>query len=131
VLGIHERAHAAALLRLGNDLKCQRRLARAFRSVDLDDAPLGQAADAKRDVEAERARRNRLDLDRLVLLAKAHDGTFAESPLDLRESGLECPIFIHVLFLYQLQDSFRHTRASLSHERPVPRNACGPDLVQS
>jgi hypothetical protein len=40
----------------------QRRLARAFRPVDLDDPALGQPADPQRDVEAERARRGRLDI---------------------------------------------------------------------
>jgi hypothetical protein len=40
----------------------QRGLARAFRAVDLDDPALGQAADAERDVEPERAGRGRLDL---------------------------------------------------------------------
>jgi hypothetical protein len=40
----------------------QRRLARAFGAVDLDDPALGQAADAQRDVEAERAGRGRLDI---------------------------------------------------------------------
>jgi hypothetical protein len=40
----------------------QRRLARAFRPVDLDDPALGQAADAERDVEPQRAGRGRLDV---------------------------------------------------------------------
>ena len=48
----------------------QRRLARGFRPVDLDDAALGQAADAERDVEPERAGRDRLDVDRLVVRAR-------------------------------------------------------------
>ncbi len=43
--------------------RVKRRLARALRAVDFDDAALGQAADAERDVEAERAGRNRLDVD--------------------------------------------------------------------
>jgi hypothetical protein len=47
----------------------ERGLARAFRPVDLDDAALGQAADAERDVEAERAGGDRLDVRRLRLLA--------------------------------------------------------------
>jgi hypothetical protein len=64
VLGVDEGADAALLLRLGDGVQRERRLARGFRPVDLDDAPARQAADAERDVEAERARRNRLDLDR-------------------------------------------------------------------
>ena len=65
VLGVDEGADAAALLGLGDDVQRQRRLARGFRPVDLDDAAARQAADAERDVEAERAGRDRLDVDRL------------------------------------------------------------------
>ena len=62
VLGVDEGAGAAALLRLGDDMQRQRRLARAFRPVDLDDPAARQAADAERDVEAERAGRDHLDV---------------------------------------------------------------------
>ena len=62
VLGVDEGADAALLLGLGDDVQRQRGLARAFRAVDLDDPALGQAADAERDVEAQRAGRDRFDL---------------------------------------------------------------------
>ena len=71
VLGVDEAADAAALLRLGDDVQRQRRLAGGLRPVDLDDAAARQAADAERDVEPERAGRDRLDLDRLLVLARA------------------------------------------------------------
>ena len=71
VLGVDEGADAAVLLRLGDDVQRQRGLARAFRPVDLDDAAARQAADAERDVEAERAGRDRLDLDRLARSRRA------------------------------------------------------------
>ena len=55
VLGVDERRHAAELLRLGDDLQRQRRLARRFRAEDLDDAAARHAADAERVVDADRA----------------------------------------------------------------------------
>ena len=55
VLGIDERGHAAALLRFGNDLQRERRLAGRLRPEDFDDAAAGQAADAERVVDADGA----------------------------------------------------------------------------
>ena len=55
VLGVDVGGGAAGLLHLCDDLQAQRRLARRFGTVDLDDAAARQAADAERDVEAERA----------------------------------------------------------------------------
>src|SRR3546814_19100296 len=37
VFGVDERGGAAVLLRLGDDVECERRLARAFGAVDLED----------------------------------------------------------------------------------------------
>ena len=59
VFGVDEGADAALLLRLGDDMQRQRGLAGGFRAVDLDDAAARQAADAQRDVEPQRAGRNR------------------------------------------------------------------------
>ena len=67
----------------------ERRLAGGFRAVDLDDPAARQAADAERDVEAERAGRDGLDLDRLLALAEPHDRAFAEGALDLRQRRVE------------------------------------------
>jgi len=62
VLGVDERRRAALLLNFRDDLQGQRRLARRLGPVDLDDAAARQAADAEREVEAERARRHDLDV---------------------------------------------------------------------
>ena len=64
VLGVDEGADAAVLLGLGDDVQGERGLAGGFRPVDLDDAAARQAADAERDVEAERAGGDRLDVHR-------------------------------------------------------------------
>ena len=60
VLGVDERAHAAELLGLGEHVVDERRLARGLRAEDLDDAPARHAADAQREVERERAGRDRV-----------------------------------------------------------------------
>ena len=62
VLGVDEGGDAAGLLHLRDDLQAQRGLAGRFRTVDLDDAAARQAADAERDVEAERAGRHDLQV---------------------------------------------------------------------
>ncbi len=61
MLGIDEGAGAAAPLRLGDGMQGERRLAGAFRAIDLDDAAARQAADAEREVEPQRAGGNDLD----------------------------------------------------------------------
>src|SRR5207237_228172 len=89
VFGIDEGAGAALLLGLGHDMERQRRLARALRAINLRDPPAGQSTDAKGDVEAERAGRDRLGFDGVLVLAEAHDGALAEGPFDLAESGVQ------------------------------------------
>ena len=56
VLGVDERRDAAALLRLGDDVERERRLAGGLRPEDLDDAAARDAADAERDVERDASR---------------------------------------------------------------------------
>ena len=63
VLGVDERADAAAALRLGDHVVDERRLARGLRAEDLDDAAARQPADPEREVERERAGRDRADRD--------------------------------------------------------------------
>jgi hypothetical protein len=84
VFGVDECASTAELLRLGDDLQGQRRLARGLRTVDLDDAAARQAADAERDVERQRAGRNRIDRIRRPV-AHAHDCALAELLFDLAQ----------------------------------------------
>jgi hypothetical protein len=104
VSGIDEGADAALLLLLGNDMQGERRLARAFRAIDLDDAPLGQAADPQRDVEAERPRRRRLDVLHRVVAAEPHDRTLAELPFDLRERRIERLLLVAAPLVRHVED---------------------------
>ena len=71
----------------GHRVQRQRGLARGFRPVDFDHPAPRQAADAERDVEPERARGNRLDVHRAVVLAQLHHRALAELALDLGERG--------------------------------------------
>ena len=108
VLGIDEGADAAALLGLGDAMQRQRRLARGFRPVDFHHPAARQAADPERDVEAERAARNGLDLDRLAALAEPHDRALAEGPFDLRQRGIERLGLVHC-------SPFDHSQRVLGH----------------
>ncbi len=96
VLGVDEGGGASGLLRLGDDVERERGLARAFRPVDLDDPAARKAADSERDVEAQRARRDGLDLDRLAR-AQLHRAALAERAVDLREGGLEGLLPVHTV----------------------------------
>src|SRR3546814_15683212 len=59
MFGIDKGDGAAALLRFGERVERERRLARAFGAIDFDDAAARQAADAEGTVEAERTGRAR------------------------------------------------------------------------
>jgi hypothetical protein len=58
VLGVDDRGDAALGLHRGDGVQGEGRLAAGLGAVDLDHTPPGQAADAQRDVEAQRARRD-------------------------------------------------------------------------
>ena len=115
MFGVDEGADAALLLRFGDDMQRQRRLARGFRAIDLDHAAARQAADAERDVEPERAGRDRLDLDRLLVLAQAHDRAFAERAFDLRKRGVQRLGLVH-------ESSFHDAKIGCAH-------GCSPSLT--
>jgi hypothetical protein len=117
MLGIDEGAGAALALRLGHDMQRQRGLARALGPVDLDDAALGQAADPQRNVESQRAGRDRLDLQRLAL-AELHDRALAEGALDLGESRVQRLVL--VLHAVLRIDHFQNCRHWLSPRCPTP-----------
>ena len=109
VLRVDEGADAAAALGLGDHVVDERRLARRLRAEDLDDAAARQAADAEREVERERAGRDRADRD-LGAVAHLHDRTLAELPLDLPERDVECFLAIHLINL--LVQRFREPRTA-------------------
>jgi len=72
--------------RLGDRVQRQRRLPRRFGAVDLDDAAARQAADAERDVEADRSRRARPDLGD-VAARQRHARALAELLFDGRDGA--------------------------------------------
>ena len=96
MLGVDERAHAAELLGLGEDVVDERRLTRGLRAEDLDDAAARDATDAERDVERQRSGRDRVDGDPRSGVAHPHDGALAELALDLGERALQCRLALGV-----------------------------------
>src|SRR5512133_1864780 len=96
VLGVDERADAAAPLRLGYDVVDEGRLARGLGAEDLDDSAAWQAADSPSEVERERPGRDRADRHRCGVV-HLHHGALAESTLDLPERGIKCLLAIHGL----------------------------------
>ena len=90
VLDVDERGDAAGALRLGDDVLAERGLARRLRTEDLGDAAARDAADAEREVQRDRARRDRVD--RLALPgAELHDRAAAELLLDREDGGVDRP----------------------------------------
>ena len=114
VFRVHEGAGAAGLLGLGDGMEGQRGLARAFRTVDFDDAATRQSADAECDIEAERAGRDNVRIRRGFARAELHDGALAERAFDLTEGRVECLLLIHGTF-NQTQGCGRHAGALFSH----------------
>jgi len=82
-------------LALGHRVQRQRGLAGGFRAVNFHHPAARQAADAERDVQPERARRDGLDVHRAVVLAQFHHRALAELPLDLGERGGQGLGFVH------------------------------------
>ena len=105
VLDVDEGDDAAAGLRLGEDVLADGRLARRLRAEDLGDAAARDAADAERQVERDRARRDRVEHE-LLARSELHDRAAPELLLDRREGGVDrlasfrrvplgCPFFGH------------------------------------
>ena len=89
MLGVDERAHAAELLSLGEDVVDERRLARRLGAEDLDYPAFGHAADPKRDVQRQRPGGNRIDGHTRAGIPHSHHGSLAELLLDLRQGALK------------------------------------------
>ncbi len=103
VLGVDKGAGAAALLRFGDHMQRQRRLARAFRAVNLDHPAARQTADAERDVEPERAGRDHVDVRGGLARAELHDRALAEGALDLAERRVQSPLSVHHVLVQKAQ----------------------------
>ena len=82
-------ARPPVLLRLGDDLEGQGRLARRLGPEDLDDAAAGHAADAERGVDGDGAGRRSHWIASCGLVAEAHDRALAELAVDLLERLLQ------------------------------------------
>lgn len=74
-------------------MQCQRGFTGRFGAVDLNDTAAGHAADAQRQIEAQAAGGDGVDLHRDVG-AQLHDGTLTELLFDLRQRGFQRGLFI-------------------------------------
>src|SRR5262245_49440427 len=96
MFGVDIGAHAAVLLRFGDDLQRQRRLAGSFRTVNFDHPAARHTADTERDVESERTGRNGLHVFDYSAFAELHDRAFAELLFDLAYGEVDCLFTIYV-----------------------------------
>ena len=96
MLGVDIGAHAAELLRFGDDLQRQSRFAGRFRSIDFHHSAARHAADAERDIEAQRAGGDDLHVFDDAALAKLHDRALAELLFDLAYGEVDCFLTISV-----------------------------------
>ncbi|MNE65847.1 hypothetical protein D3C80_1613640 [compost metagenome] len=95
MLGVDEGTGRAGLLGLGDHGQGQCGFTRGFRAVDLDDTTFWQAADAQRDVQAERTGRN--GRDRLaIVITHAHDRAFTELTFDLTQGRSQGTLLVVV-----------------------------------
>ncbi len=95
MLGVDERADAAAALRFRDYVIDERRLPGRLGAEDLDDPAARQPADAEREVERERTGRDGADRNRRVVV-HLHHCAFAELPLDVPEGGVQSLLAIHL-----------------------------------
>ena len=67
----------------------KRSLARAFRTIDLDDPAARQTADTECDIKPQRAGRNGIDVPDRTNIPHAHHGALSELLLDLAQCGTQ------------------------------------------
>src|SRR5205823_7465957 len=97
VLRVDEGGDAARLLRLGDDVEGERRLARRFRPVDFDDAAARDAADAKREIERDAPGGDGGDvLEGGFACAEPHHRSLAELLLDGRDGQLDRLLLLRI-----------------------------------
>ena len=118
MLRVHERDLAALFLRFRHDVQRQRRFTGGFRAVDLNDASLRNAADAKRRVQCQRAGRDRVHVH-LRLVAETHNGPFAEILLDLLQCGLQRFFLVAALRVRNIFPLFHAARLSFCFVKPI------------
>ena len=99
MLRIDKSRDPAALLHLGYHMQSHSRLTARLRTVDLNDTSLRNAAKTERDVQAQRARGNRLDIHMSSRIPELHHGTLSKLLLNLRKRSVQC---FQLIFLCHL-----------------------------
>ena len=90
MLGVDERRDTAALLALGHDVQGHGGFAAGFGAEHLDDAALGDAADAQRQIKLQAAGGDDLHLH-VRLLAQLHHGALAKLLFQGGQGGFQRP----------------------------------------
>ena len=123
VLGVDERRLAAELLRLGDHVQSESRLAARFRAVHFDDASARKTADAESRVDGDRAGGDHADRDEHVAVPQTHDRAFAVRLFNLRDCQIQ--IFSFFVVHFAPREGFRLGPAAaggpILPECPQPR----------
>ena len=93
VFSVHKGRFAAFFLGFCHNVQCQRRFARGFRTVNLNNTALGHAADPQRQIQRQRAGGNRFHIG-VQVFAQPHDGAFSVHFFNLLHRRFNGALFI-------------------------------------
>ena len=101
MLGINNRTGAPGLLRFSNNMQSQCGFTGTFRPVNFCNTPTGQPANAKANIQADRACRYRGNpVMELALAIKLHNRAFTECTFDLPQRGIKGFLFFRIGLLF-------------------------------
>ncbi len=93
MFGVDKRRHTTGLLHFGNTVQRHRRLPGGLRAKNLNDPSTWQSSDSKRNVERQRAGRNRRHVS-LLFGSQLHDRAFPVLLLNLGKGEVERSLFV-------------------------------------
>ena len=97
MLCVDKACNTASLLNLRDHVKGHRGLTAGFRSINLNDSALRNAAQSQGDIQTQRPCRRSLNVHCIGGIPQLHDGPFAELLLNLAECSLQCLLFLFSL----------------------------------
>ena len=98
MLRVDKAGDTAALLDFRHHMQGDGRLSAGFRSVDLNNSALGNAAESERNVKRKGSCGNRLHIHVGLGLTEFHDSTFAEFLLKVTDCCLKRLYFLGAFF---------------------------------
>ena len=106
MLSINKSGNTALLLSLCNHMQRDRRLTRGFRSINLNDTPTRNTANAQRCIQRQDSGRDDLDVHMRRCFPQTHDGALAKILLNLFQCVVQCFFFVHIVFTAPFQSLF-------------------------